>query len=387
VQLVHEINDYLLRLRAGIVIPLGAQATSDADTTRASLLVPVLRHAQAVATANQPLTGALPTIDGYSVQDGDRVLLTAQTTASQNGPWIARNSGWTRPDDFPTGAVLTSRSMKVTGGTVYGGTDWVLKSTAPVTVDTTAQTWAQTAGAAVASHPDVQVFSTAGTATWTKPTGATVVEVLCVQPGGGGGAGATAATSTIRQGGGGGAGGIASSRTYRASTLSSTETVVVGAGGAGGAANSGTSANGANGADGGHTYFKSAEFSGVSTTTGHQGGTGGNSAAPAANAAAASTVPADGNVGGAAGGGSVTGGNGGTGLAGFQGNPVGGGRGGGPSATTKAATAAAAALQARPRAATPGPAARVSTAAAAAAAAPPRMARPRAPAARAATAS
>lgn len=102
-----------------------------------------MRHAQCVATTNQALSGALPTIDGYAVQDSDRVLLTAQTTASQNGPWVAHTTGWVRPDDFPTTAVLTSRSMKVTGGTVYGPSDWVLASTSSITVDTTAQTWTQ----------------------------------------------------------------------------------------------------------------------------------------------------------------------------------------------------------------------------------------------------
>ncbi|HXD22639.1 MAG TPA: hypothetical protein VN613_04715, partial [Gemmatimonadaceae bacterium] len=55
-----------------------------------------------VATSNQSLSG-LPTIDGVSVADGTLVLLSAQTSPSQNGPWIAHSGSWTRPTWFPTG--------------------------------------------------------------------------------------------------------------------------------------------------------------------------------------------------------------------------------------------------------------------------------------------
>src|SRR5581483_3962233 len=146
-----------LVVRGGFLIPKGVQSTSDADITRASLLVPALRHAQCVAITNQSIAaGALPTIDGYAVQEGDRVLLAGQTTKSQNGPWIASAAGWTRPNDFPTSTSITSRSLKVTGGTLFAGTDWMLLSTAAITVDTNNQTWQPTSQMASDWHKPVE---------------------------------------------------------------------------------------------------------------------------------------------------------------------------------------------------------------------------------------
>jgi len=82
---------------------------------------------------------------------------------------------------------------------------------------------------------DVQVF-TAGVGTWTKPTSFTpkIVEVLLWGAGGGAGGGGSAAAAAIKMGGSGGGGGAHNRRTFRASDLSPTETVTVGAGGNGG---------------------------------------------------------------------------------------------------------------------------------------------------------
>jgi len=48
-----------------------------------------------VATGNLTLSG-LQTVNGVALASGDRVLLTAQTTASQNGVYTASAGGWTR---------------------------------------------------------------------------------------------------------------------------------------------------------------------------------------------------------------------------------------------------------------------------------------------------
>lgn len=50
---------------------------------------------RAVATSNIPLSG-LPAIDGVALAAGDRVLVTAQTAATQNGVYVAGSGSWTR---------------------------------------------------------------------------------------------------------------------------------------------------------------------------------------------------------------------------------------------------------------------------------------------------
>lgn len=98
-----------------------------------------------VATANSALTGLL-TIDGVTLTDGQRVLLTGQTTASQNGPWLAHYGAWTRPADFATGAVITGAVIFIEAGTAGIGSGWMLTGAGAVTVDTTAQMWVQFTG-------------------------------------------------------------------------------------------------------------------------------------------------------------------------------------------------------------------------------------------------
>jgi hypothetical protein len=52
-------------------------------------------YAKVVATTNVAVSG-LQTIDELSLEASDRVLLTAQTTASQNGIWIVASGAWSR---------------------------------------------------------------------------------------------------------------------------------------------------------------------------------------------------------------------------------------------------------------------------------------------------
>ena len=95
----------------------------------------------AVSVANiATLSGLTTTVDGVALNTvGMRVLLTAQTTATQNGPYVIQSGAWTRPVDeggaqgeLDNGALWLS----LTGGTIYGGTQWRL-STTSVVVGTT----------------------------------------------------------------------------------------------------------------------------------------------------------------------------------------------------------------------------------------------------------
>jgi hypothetical protein len=86
---------------------------------------------------------------------------------------------------------------------------------------------------------NVQYFNTAGTFTWTKPTGAKSVRVQIIAGGAGGCGGPTYASGGGTSTGAGGGGGGRSLMEFDASTLGATEIVVVGAGGAGGISQTG----------------------------------------------------------------------------------------------------------------------------------------------------
>lgn len=146
-------------------------------------------------------------------------------------------------------------------------------------------------------RPDVQIFSTVGSATWFKPPGAKYVEVEVIGGGGGGGGAGTAAAGANSAGSGGGAGGYAWSN-FDASSLPAAVPVVVGAGGAGVAnTNGGTGDPSSFGYTGDATYVAANGGIGgivrASNTIDHwqEGGTGG--------LATAGQIRVDGEAGGA----------------------------------------------------------------------------------------
>lgn len=127
---------------------------------------------------------------------------------------------------------------------------------------------------------NVQVFTTTGSFTWTKPAGARYVDVQIVGAGGGGGSGRKGASLSIRSGGGGGAGGGATIISVPASNFGATVSGAVGAGGTGGASQATNSTNGATGSTGGASTFGIFRANGggpgaAGTITTAVGGTGG----------------------------------------------------------------------------------------------------------------
>src|SRR5882762_6995681 len=72
-------------------------------------------HVRVNATSNITISAPGTTVDGVTMAASDRVLLTAQTAGSQNGPWIWNSSGgaMTRPTDYAAAAVLTRPSVTV----------------------------------------------------------------------------------------------------------------------------------------------------------------------------------------------------------------------------------------------------------------------------------
>lgn len=173
---------------------------------------------------------------------------------------------------------------------------------------------------------DYQVFT--GNGTWTKPTNLSGNEMVFVQCWGGGGSGGGAASGSA---GGGGGGGYTEER-YRASDLTSTVSVTIGAGGTAGTAGE------HDGNPGGATTFGSfvsaaGGLGGIKggTTTGGSGGAGflGNGTGIYAGGVGGSGVGPRSTFGGAAGGAGTNGGGNAGGAAYFGGGGGGGGASGG----------------------------------------------------------
>lgn len=104
---------------------------------------------------------------------------------------------------------------------------------------------------------DIQIFSTAGAATWTKPANAKMVEVYGCGSGGQGGGGQGGNAATARGGGGGGGGGAYGYRQFVASVLPSSVTVTVGAKGTGAGGGSSAGAGASPGGNGAASSFGS----------------------------------------------------------------------------------------------------------------------------------
>lgn len=87
--------------------------------------------------------------DGVTIANGDRILLVAQTTASQNGPWIFNGaaSALTRPVNYSSdGECTPGAAFFVDQGTVYDNTSWTLITNGPITPNSTALQFTQTSG-------------------------------------------------------------------------------------------------------------------------------------------------------------------------------------------------------------------------------------------------
>lgn len=91
-------------------------------------------------TANITLSG-LQTIDGISVASGDRVLVKDQTTASQNGIYIASAGAWSRSTDADTWNELVGAVTFVESGSTTAGSAWYCSAQPGGTLGTTAVNW------------------------------------------------------------------------------------------------------------------------------------------------------------------------------------------------------------------------------------------------------
>jgi hypothetical protein len=259
-----------------------------------------------------------------TVQLTTRIYVAVEVQASANNHTATLQFGDGTPSHVHT-------SLPLVGGTgLWKNVAGVLQSPASLLVDADVDAAAAIeqskisgltdALGAKAAQAQVDVYSTAGTFTWTKPANAKTVNVVVISGGGGGGSGRKAGVGSQASGGGGGGGGSYSLRDISASLLGATETVTVGSGGTGGASVTANSTNGNIGVAGGNSSFGTwvqvtgGGGAGAATNTSGPAGAGSNSRAMfqggngSAGGAGAGTLTGGSNVnissaGGGAGGG------------------------------------------------------------------------------------
>ncbi|WP_273829635.1 MULTISPECIES: phage tail protein [Pseudomonas] len=101
---------------------------------------------RAVATENIVLSGA-QVIDGIALVAGQRVLLTAQVLAKDNGIYVVANDAWVRASDANTSAkVSPGLNLIVEEGAANGDSLWHLVTNGPITLGTTALKFEMLAG-------------------------------------------------------------------------------------------------------------------------------------------------------------------------------------------------------------------------------------------------
>ena len=281
--------------------PLSTTAAADTNTTQIATTAYVVGQASSTAPADNG-TAAVGTSLKYA--RADHVHASDTTKANLASPTFTGTPlSTTAAVDTNTTQIATTAFVVGQGYAKLASPSLTGTPLAPTaTLGTNTTQIATTAFVAAASAADVQIFSTAGSATWTKPAGKTMVWVRMYGAGGGGGSGARYATSSIRGGGGGAGSGGYLEYFIPAAALAGTVSVTIGTGGAGGTSISVDSTAGNAGSTGGNTQFSIYKVAGgLAGQAGSNtaGGTGGN---PGASNVAGMVITAvsSGGAGGAA---------------------------------------------------------------------------------------
>jgi hypothetical protein len=104
---------------------------------------------RAITVSDVTLVGGAPSqVDGVNLAEDDRVLVTGQSTASQNGLYFVSSVGtgangtWMRTSDGnENGEVQAGMIVMVTEGSLYHDTQWKLTTNNPIVIGTTALTF------------------------------------------------------------------------------------------------------------------------------------------------------------------------------------------------------------------------------------------------------
>jgi hypothetical protein len=133
--------------------------------------------------------GAPNNVDGVNLTLGDRVLVTGQATASQNGIYdvytlgTGSNGTWVRTSDAnSTGEIEAGMIIMVTEGQIYADTQWKLITDNPIVIDTTGLVFTQNYQANSISSGSSNVVVSANANVTISSSG--VANVLTVSPNG-----------------------------------------------------------------------------------------------------------------------------------------------------------------------------------------------------------
>ena len=96
----------------------------------------------ATTAALGTLSGLL-TVDGVTLVAGDRILVKNEAAGAANGLYVAATGAWTRAADAVQGTLTADAAVFVEEGTVNADSQWRLTTNNPITVGTTALTFAQ----------------------------------------------------------------------------------------------------------------------------------------------------------------------------------------------------------------------------------------------------
>lgn len=126
--------------------------TADTDAANKSYVDSVAQGLDAKASCRAATTASISlsgtqTIDGVAVIAGDRVLVKDQSSAAENGIYVAAAGAWSRASDANTWDELVSAFTFVEQGTTNGNNGYICTISAGGTLGVTAVTWAQFSGA------------------------------------------------------------------------------------------------------------------------------------------------------------------------------------------------------------------------------------------------
>jgi hypothetical protein len=124
-------------------------STLRSEIAAAAQGIDVKNSVRVATTANIDLSNATQTIDGVVVDDGDRVLVKNQSTASENGIYVYTEGApntLVRADDATDGNLSAGSFTFVEEGSVNADSGFVISTDGDITVGTTGITWTQFSG-------------------------------------------------------------------------------------------------------------------------------------------------------------------------------------------------------------------------------------------------